>query len=166
MALTKDKKKEILANVSDALSKTTSAVFVGFTGLTVSEANELRAGLKKEQVKFTVVKKTLLQKALGEKGYAGEMPELPGEVAMAHLLDGADVTAPARSIQVFIKKFKDKLRFLGGALEGRFVSQSETAAIGQIPATLVLRGMFVNVINSPLQRFAVALGEVAKTKNA
>jgi hypothetical protein len=29
----------------------------------------------------------------------------------------------------------------------------------------VLRGMFANIINSPRQRFAIALGEVAKTKN-
>ncbi len=92
------------------------------------------------------------------------MPELPGEVAMAHLLEGTDVTAPGRSLQIFVKKFKDKLRFLGGVLEGRFLSQSEMVAIAQIPATPVLRGMFVNIVNSPIQRFVIALGQIAEKR--
>ena len=165
MALTKDKKKEILASITESLSKTASAVFVGFKGLTVAEVNDLRAALKKENVKYTVVKKTLLTKALSEKGYTGDMPELPGEVALAHLTEGEDVTAPARALQAFVKKFKEKLSLLGGALEGRFLSHLEIAGVAQIPPTPILRGMFANIINSPLQRFAIALGEVAKTKN-
>jgi large subunit ribosomal protein L10 len=164
MALTKDKKKEILASISGSLSKTASAVFVGFRGLTVADVNELRAALKKESVKYTVVKKTLLTKALGEIGYTGELPELPGEVALAHLTEGDDVTAPARALQAFVKKFKEKLSLLGGVLEGRFLSHAEMAGVAQIPPTPVLRGMFANIINSPLQRFAIALSEVAKTK--
>jgi large subunit ribosomal protein L10 len=170
MALTKDKKKEILAGLTESLSKTASAVFVGFKGLTVADMNELRAALKKEDVKYTVVKKTLLTKALGEKGYTGVLPELPGEVALAHLSTeasakaDADVTAPARALQAFVKKFKERLSLLGGALEGRFLSQSEMVGVAQIPAMPILRGMFANIINSPIQRFAIALGEVAKTK--
>ncbi len=172
MALTKDKKKEILASITGALSKTVSSVFVGFKGVTVAEVNELRAALKKEGVKYTVVKKTLLAKALGEKGYEGEMPELPGEVAFAYLSAeasanaDADSTAPARALQAFVKKFKEKISLLGGALEGRFLSREEIASVAQIPAMPVLRGMFANIINSPIQRFAIAMNEVAKTKSA
>ena len=165
MALTKDKKKEILASVTESLSKTASAVFVGFNKLTVAEVNDLRASLKKEGVKYTVVKKTLLTKALNEKGYTGTLPELPGEVALAHLVSGDDITAPARALQTFVKKFKEKVSLLGGALEGRFLSQAEIVGVAQIPPVAVLRGMFANIINSPLQRFAIALGEVAKTKS-
>src|SRR6185295_17562917 len=142
MALTKNKKKEILASVTDTLSKTVSSVFVGFKGLTVAEVNELRAALKKEGVKYTVVKKTLLKKALTDKGFEGDMPELPGEIAIANLMEGDDITAPARTLQAFVKKFKEKLTFLGGALEGKFLSKPEIVAVAQIPATPVLRGMF------------------------
>lgn len=165
MALTKDKKKEILASVGDALSKTASSVFVGFNRITVAEVNELRSALKKENVKYTVVKKTLLTKALSDKGYEGEMPDLPGEVALAYLTEGDDLTAPARALQAFVKKFKEKLTFLGGALDGRFLSKVEMAGVAQIPPMPALRGMFANIINSPIQRFAIALGEVAKTKS-
>jgi hypothetical protein len=38
-------------------------------------------------------------------------------------------------------------------------------SIATIPPLQTLRGMFVNIINSPIQRFAVALDQIAK-KNA
>ena len=164
MAITKAKKESLLKNASDILSKTVSVVFVGFKGLTVAEVNQLRAGLKTEGVKYTVIKKTLLKKALTSKGVSGDMPDMPGEVAFAYLTAGDDITSPARGVQGFMKKLAGKIALLGGVLEGKFLSESETKAIATIPPTPVLRGMFVNVINSPIQRFAIALGEVAKTK--
>lgn len=166
MAITKAKKESLLASAKDVLSKTSSVAFVAFRGLTVAEVNELRAGLKKEGVKYTVVKKTLLKKALDSGNVEGTMPELPGEVAFAYLKEGDDVTAPARTLQIFVKKFKEKLSLLGGVIEKKYLSLQEVKVVATIPATPVLRGMFVNVINSPIQRFAIALSEVAKTKSA
>ena len=57
------------------------------------------------------------------------------------------------------------LSIMGGVFEGMFADAAQMTAIATIPPVPVLRGMFVNVINSPIQRFAIALGEVAKTKN-
>ncbi len=164
MAITKAKKESLLKGATDALSKTLAIAFVSFKGLTVAEVNELRTALKKEGVKYTVLKKTLLKKALDAKQIQGDAPELSGEVAYAYLVDGDDITAPARNVNVFVKKFKEKLLLLGGVLEGKYLSQKEVQSVATIPAIPVLRGMFVNVINSPIQRFAIAMSEVAKTK--
>ena len=166
MAITKQKKVEIVANATETLKGAVSGVFVGFKKLTVAEVNEMRNALRAEGVKYTVVKKTLLKRALADLGTSGDLPDLPGEVAMAVLPEGKgdDVTAPARGVQAFVKKFKEKLVFLGGVIDGKFLSAAETKSVALIPPTLVLRGMFVNIINSPIQRFAIALSEVAKTK--
>lgn len=162
MAVTKAQKATILKNVTDVFKNTASAVFVGFKGLTVAEVNELRAALKQQGVKYSVAKKTLLKKAIEANNVAGDMPELSGEVAYAYLKDGEDITAPARHVHAFGKKFSGKLSLLGGVMEGKFLSGAETLTIATIPPTDVLRGMFVNVINSPIQRFAIAIHEVAK----
>lgn len=164
MAITKQKKSEILAKLDTALKTVTSGVFVSFKGLTVAEVNNLRAELKKENVTYTVVKKTLLKRALADKNISGDQPELLGEVAFAYLTKGDDLTAPARALQVFVKKFKEKLAFLGGFIDGKYLSMDETKSVASIPGVQALRGMFVNVINSPIQRFAIAMSEVAKTK--
>lgn len=164
MAITKQKKVEILSKVGDILKSTVSGVFVSFKGLTVAEINTIRSELKKEGVKYTVVKKTLLTRALDAVGLTGSMPEMPGETAFAYLGKGDDITAPARALQTFVKKFKEKLVFRGGFLNGAYLSLAEIKDVAIIPSLNTLRGMFANIINSPIQRFAIALSEVAKTK--
>jgi large subunit ribosomal protein L10 len=163
MAISKDKKSAILAKLTDALKDATSVAFVGFSKLTVKDASEVRKQLKAAGVKYYVAKKTLIRKALVAKGYTGEIPELPGEVAVAWTSE--DVTAPARGVHEFSKKLKGALSLLGGVFEGAFADAKQMIAIATIPPVPVLRGMFANIINSPRQRFAIALGEVAKTKN-
>jgi large subunit ribosomal protein L10 len=166
MALTKAKKGELIATLTGAIKEATSAVFVGFNKLTVHESDEMRAALKKEGVRYVVVKKTLLAKSLQDAGVSGDAPEMPGEIALAYLPKsaGTDMTAPARGLQEFVKKFKDKLTLVGGVVENAFAGKDMVMAIAMVPPIPVLRGKFVNIINSPIQRFAIAISEVSKKK--
>ncbi len=163
MAITKAQKSDILAKVAASLKEAVSVAFVRFNKLTVADTTAMRKTLKGEGVSYFVAKKTLLKRALTEAGYEGEIPELPGEVAIAW--SATDATAPARGIHAHAKKHEG-LSLLGGVFEGKFMDQVAMTAIATIPSIPVLRGMFANVINSPIQRFAIAMSEVAKTKNA
>lgn len=164
MAISKDKKREIVAKLTDAFKEASSVAFVGFNKLTVKDASKLRQELSQKGVKYFVAKKTLIKKALETQGYAGEVPALPGEVAVAWTSD-ANVTAPASGVYEFGRKLKGALVLLGGVFEGAFADAQKMMGIATIPSLPILRGMFANIINSPIQRFAIALGEVAKTKN-
>ena len=163
MAISKTKKSEILAKLTDALTEATSIVFVGFNKLTVKDVSALRSELKKAEVKYYVAKKSLLRLALEKQGYEGQIPELPGEVAIAWTT--TDVVAPARGVYEFGKKLKGAIALLGGVFENAFADKAYMTTIAMIPSLPVLRGMFAHIINSPRQRFAIALGEVGKTKN-
>ena len=160
MAISKNKKSEILAKLTDALKEAKSIAFVGFNKLTVKDVSALRCELTKIDVKYYVAKKTLLKLALKAGAYEGEVPELPGEIAIAWT--SSDVTAPARGVYDFGKKLKGALTLVGGVFENTFVDKAYMTTLATIPSMEVLRGMFANIINSPRQRFAIALGEVAK----
>jgi large subunit ribosomal protein L10 len=162
MAITKEKKKEIVSNLEKVISKSKSVVFVNFHKLLVKDASIIRRTLKDESVGYTVAKKSLLKKVLESAGIKGEIPALNGELAVTY---GEDMLAPARSIYEFQKKLDGKVSIMGGIFDGEYKSQSEMQSIASIPSLQVLRGMFVNVINSPIQRFAVVLGEITKLKN-
>lgn len=166
MAITREKKESLLKEMTEALQGATSVAFVHYKGLSVPEANEMRAKLREEGVKYTVVKKTLLKRVLDALKIEGDMPDLPGEVAMAYLpkTAGDDMTAPARTLNDFVKEFKERLVFLGGISENRFLSKEETTSVAAIPPVPVLRGMFVNVINSPIQGLVIALDQVREKK--
>lgn len=164
MAITKQKKQDIVGKVHDALENAVSVVFVHFKGLTVADTSAMRKALKGEGVGYYVAKKTLLRRALEEKGYAGSLPELPGEIAVAW--SNADVTSAARGIFEHGKKHKDALSIVGGVFEGKYLDAAAMTSIATIPPVPVLRGMFVNVINSPIQSFVIALDQLAQKKAA
>ena len=84
MALSKSKKKEVLAKVSDIAKGTTTMVFINFHGLGVAETTKMRKQLRDSGVGYTVAKKTLAAKALGERGFGGTAPELSGELAIVY----------------------------------------------------------------------------------
>lgn len=161
MPITKDKKKEIVSNLKGAVGESKSLVFVNFHGLPVSDANVMRKSLREAEVKFAVAKKTLVKRALAESGVEGEIPELRGELALAW---GADLIAPARGVYEFQKKYDSKVSILGGIFEGKYMTAVSMTEIASIPPVDVLRGMFVNIINSPIQRFVIALNQIADKK--
>lgn len=164
MAISKVKKSEILAKLTSAFSEATAISFVGFSKLTVADASKLRNDLSQSGVRYFVAKKTLIRKALAERGYTGELPELPGEVAVAWTV--GDVTAPARGIYDYSKKLKGAITLLGGVFEGAFADKTEMTAVATIPPLPVLRGMFVNVLNSPIQGIVTALDKIREKKAA
>lgn len=162
MAITREKKSEILAHLSDVLKNAKSLVFVGFKGIKGEDTTEMRRALKGEDVKYFVAKKRLIKKAIADTKVAGDIPELEGELAIAYT-ESEDTTAPARLIHEYGKKHEG-LTILGGVFEESLADASKMKEIATIPSLQVLRGMFVNVINSPIQRTAVALGQIAEKK--
>lgn len=161
MAITKAQKGEVVEKLKKAFKDAKSLIFVNFKGLPVSEATAMRRALKSEGVSYMVAKKTLANQALDAGKFEGTKPELEGELAIAW---GEDLIAPARGVHSFEKKFPDNLKIMGGVFEGRFMSSSEMTSIALIPTLDVLRGKFVNIINSPIQRLVVGLNEISKTK--
>ncbi len=163
MAITKAKKLDITAKIGESLKNAVSVVFVRFNKMTVADTTEMRRSLKGEGVGYYVAKKTLLKRVLNDAGFKGELPSLEGEVAIAW--SDTDATAAARGIFTHGKKHKG-LSILGGVFEGAFMDASHMQEIATIPSMQVLRGMFVNVINSPIQGLVIALSKVSEKKGA
>jgi len=164
MAITRKKKEEIVAKVGDIAKSAKTLVFANFKGLTVAEQNEMRKAFRPLGIGYTVAKKSLLRRALDAAKYQGDAPALDGEIALAYAPAdlsadklNSDGLAPARELAVFVKKFGEHLAFAGGVFGGKYVGRDEMIAIAAIPGIDTLRAQFVQLINSPLQRFAVVL---------
>lgn len=161
MAITKDKKASIVASFSDMLKDAQSVAFVQFNKLTVKDANALRRALRAEGVTYKVGKKTLLKRVLSDMGIQGELPALEGEIAIAA---STDLLAPARLVYDFQKTHKDMVTLVGGIFEGTFKDKESMTMIATIPPREVLLSQIAYLLKSPLQRLAIAVSEVAKTK--
>ena len=161
MALKKEKKIEIVSNLESSLKNAQSIVFVKFDKLTVADANTLRRSLQKESIGYAVSKKTLLKRSLVGFGITGDMPELQGQIAIAY---GDDLLSPAREVLAFQKTHKDNISIVGGVFEGKYMDKSMMESIANIPPREVLLAQIAYLLKSPLQRLAIAVGQVAGQK--
>jgi large subunit ribosomal protein L10 len=162
VAITKAKKTTILAKLDGVKNDSESIVFVKFNGMTVADTTAMRAQLRADGVGFFVAKKTLMKRTFNGV-YEGEMPTLDGEIAVAY---SADAITPAQKIKEFTGKYKKNLAIAGGVFQGVFKDAEEMTEIASIPSLLVLRGMFVNVINSPIQGLVLGLNAIAEKKSS
>ncbi len=161
MALSREKKGEILSKLQKIVKDSASIVFINFHALPVTESSLIRKSLREKGVGYTVAKKTLTKKALSEAGFEGTMPELPGELGIVY---GTDPIEGARGVYEFQKKLEKKIQIVGGIFENKFMTKDEMLVISQIPGLKTLQAQFVNLINSPIQGFVMALDQIAKKK--
>ena len=167
MALQREQKGHLIEALKEAISASPSVVFVNFKGISVGDTSAMRRALREKHISYKVAKKTLLRRALRDVKISGEVPELPGELAVAYSTGAEakdDATKSAREMYSFVKRFKGGLSIMGGVFGGRYLGGLEMNEIASIPSLETLRGMFVNVINAPLQGLVIALNEIAKQK--
>lgn len=162
MAITKEKKQTILAKLDQIKQDSASIVFVKFNELPGNDTVAMRAKLTEEGVGYFVAKKTLIKRSF-DGAFEGEIPALEGEIAVAY---STDAIAPAQHIKTFMGLYKEKVAIVGGVFQGVYKDEAAMIEIASIPPLQVLRGMFVNVINSPIQGLAVALNAIADKKSA
>lgn len=161
MAITREKKKAIVEKLAGVKDSAESIVFVNFSRMSVAESTDMRAKLREAGVEYFVTKKSLIKRALGDS-YEGEMPALEGEIALAY---STDPMTPAQTINDCVGTYKDNIAIAGGVFQGVYKNKEEMTEIASIPSLHVLRGMFVNVINSPIQGLAIALNAIAEQKS-
>ena len=76
----------------------------------------------------------------------------------------ADEAASPREVYNFQKTHKGVLQILGGIFQGKFVDGAYMTEIATIPGKEVLLSKLAFLFKSPMQRFALAVSEVAKKK--
>lgn len=166
MAITRAKKQEIISKLSNLAKKADLLIFLGFRGLSVAKASELRRKLRKVGASYVVAKKRLAQIVLKNAGV--EMPKLGGEVAFifsgGELAAGSDdsALAVAKEAHVFAKWNKEA-SILGGVFSAKggsasggqrqpkFVDASMITRLAQIPSREVLVAQVVGVLEGPIR---------------
>ena len=162
----------MVAKVEGIATQSSTIVFTHVKKLGVAEQNEMRKALRAQNVGYTIAKKTLLNLGLSKAKFSGTEPVLEGEIAIAYApadfsadKSKSDEMAPAREMAVFIKKYPEQLSFAGGVFGGAFIDKAGIISIASIPGMQALRAQLVQLIGSPLQRFAVVLSEQAKKQS-
>lgn len=154
-------KQVIIDEIKERFEGAVSVVAVDYLGLTVEQADALRANLRKEGVQFTVYKNTLIKRAIDGTPFEGlaEGDTLKGSTALAFCTE--DATASARIIAKAIKDYK-KMAFKGGIVEGTVYDKAQIEEFSTIPSREELIARFMGSIQSPMTKLALTLKAIAE----
>jgi large subunit ribosomal protein L10 len=159
--ISKEKKAQIIKELSEQIKKAKAIYFAKFLGLKVSEINTLRQALKKDNAKAKVVKKNLAKIVFSEKKYGNEVFNNEENSFIVNFAFDDPINT-AKALWNFSRK-NDKLQILGGITEGEFLNAEKVIRFAKIPSKEMLLGRLVGSIASPMQRLLYTLnGNIQK----
>lgn len=157
MAITRDKKNTLVAELSDVLSSAKMTVFAQYQGINVADIQELRRAAREAGVTITVVKNRLVRVAMGSiDTYKNtDTALLTGQLLYA--ISDADEVAPAQVLHTFAKTHP-ALEFVGAfSGDGALLSTDEVKALAGLPSKNQLIAEVVAQLLSPVHDITNAL---------
>jgi large subunit ribosomal protein L10 len=154
MATSRQEKEEQLKQIVDELTAAKGVVFAQYRGLTVKEIDKIRKVLRKDKIKYSVVKMTLLKKAFEKLGIKAENFQYSGPIALA--TSDEDETTPARLIKSFYKEHPN-LILDGGVLNKEVVGKQIVMQLADLPSKQQLLGQLLSVIAGPARGLVTVL---------
>ena len=156
----RSEKEQIIAEVTEKVSRAKSMFFADFTGITVEEVNELRREFRKSNVDYRVVKNTLARKALESvTGYDKVLDTLVGPTAIAFGYD--DPVAPAKIIKKFREK-NEKLKVKACVLEKQVFDGKQLDVLAKLPSRAELIAGILGSLQAPASGIVGAIGAVMR----
>lgn len=155
MAVTKQKKSEILESLKTLIKWAESIAFTSNTGLTVDDITGIRIKLREADSTITLAKKTLIKLAFKEV-YDVELNDdlLPGQIAM--VCSNGDAVAGLGKVNEYIKSKagKEKMEWTGSYFEEAMMDAEATKKIASMPSRETLLGRMVGSMQSPIAGLA------------
>jgi len=158
MALTKDKKQEVIQEVADLLSGSKMTVVAKYQGTPVKALQGLRRDAMQNGTKVKVVKNRLLVQALKGSDTFKDTDTSALEGMLLYAFNGEDEVAAAQVLNNFAKQ-NPTLEFVGAIdAEGAFIDAGDVKALANLPGKNQLLAGLINTLQSPVRNVQSALG--------
>jgi large subunit ribosomal protein L10 len=154
MAVSREKKGEVLGTYEKQLADAPHAFVVGFRGIKVNQVTELRRRIRKAGGHYVVVKNTLARRVTTGKPLEQLKEHFVGPTAIAYSL--SDPVAIAKVLTDFVKE-APVLEFKAGLVEGRPVAANQVNEIATMPGREELIAKLLFLMQSPVSRFVRVL---------
>ena len=149
MAISKQKKNELVADLTELLSGAKTTVYAKYQGLTVAELQELRKAAREAGVKIKVVKNRLVRVAMGQIAVYKDTDTTGLTGQLLYAVSSEDEVAPAKVLAEFAKTH-DALNLLGGFSDlGNSLSEEDVKALAAMPSKNELIAQVVAQLLSP-----------------
>ncbi len=163
MAISRERKEELVATYVDLLERSDAVFVTDYTGLKVKLLEELRGEVRKADGALYVTKNTLLRVALEQAGKPVPEDLLNGQVAVGFSL--GEATNLAKALTNYAKK-QELLKIKGGLFGAELITGEQVKALADMPSLDELRSQLVGLISAPARNVAsVVAGGVRQVVN-
>lgn len=149
-----EQKKAIVAELSERLKSSVTGLVVEYKGINTEDDTKLRKELRENDVKYTVVKNTLLSRACDEAGLEDLKPVLEGTTALA--TSDSEYAAAARILCAYAKDH-DNFKVKSGYIDGAVIDMDTITALSKLPTREVLLANVLGAFQAPIAAFARAM---------
>ena len=154
-------KEAVVAGLVETLKSSVSGVLVNYEGITVAEDTQLRNELRKAGVEYSVVKNTLVRRALDDAGMSELDDVLHGTTSLAVSKD--DAIAPMRVINKFAKSITgDRFVIKAGFMDGKVLPLDDVIAMAELPSKETLIAQLLGMMLAPITSLAIVTKAIAE----
>ena len=155
--MTREEKSQVIQDLTQTLADNNAIYLADISGLNAETTSNLRRACFKAGIKLSVVKNTLLAKAMeaSEKDF-GDLPSVLKGNTSIMLAESAN--APAKLIKEFRKKTKNRPLLKGAfAEESVYIGDDQLEALVDIKSREELIGEIIGLLQSPAKNVVSAL---------
>ena len=153
-------KQQYVDELAAKLEKAAGGVIVDYRGITVADDTVLRKELREAGVEYFVVKNTLLKRAAEKAGITGLDEHLEGTTAIA--LHEEDIIAGPKILFKQVEASKGAFSVKVGFIGKEAISAAVVEEYAKLPSKETLVSKLLFMLQSPMQRLAIAASEIAK----
>ncbi len=149
-----EQKKQVVADLVERLNGSIAGVIVDYKGINVEDDTKLRKELREAGVNYTVVKNTLLKRAIAETELNGLDSVLEGTTALATSAD--DYVAAARILCKFADTHKN-FEVKNGFIDKEVIDVAKITGLAKLPSREILLANVLGAFQAPISAFARAI---------
>ena len=159
MAVSKERKQEVLATYAEWLKKSQAVILVEYTGAKMKDLDGIRAKIRETGGEFHILKNTLARRAFVDSGM-----ELPQDFLVKSTAVSFAFSDPASTAKALTEatKGKEYVKVKGGFMSGQVLSSAQVKALSDLPPLPVVRAQLLGVLQAPAGKLVRTLAEPAR----
>lgn len=154
MAISKEKKQELVANYKELVDNNTALIVTSYSGVTVKEIEAVRRNIRELGGEFHIVKNTLFSLVMDEAGLSLPDETYVGTTAVGFTSE--DVPGVAKAI-VDLAREVESVQIKGGLIDKVMYDASQIVTLADLPPLPVLRAQLLSMLQAPASRIAMSL---------
>ena len=163
MAISKEKKQELVANYKELLGGSSALIMTSYSGVPVKQLESVRRKIRDLGGEFHIVKNTLFSIVMNEAGISLPEETYIGTTAIGFATE--EVPGVAKAI-VDLARDVESVMVKGGLIDNVVYDATQITMLADLPPLPVLRGQLLSVLQAPASRIGMTLaGSVRQLVN-